>query len=109
MADRIVRFLGRFELFSQEEGGRSQAVFGSEYRPNHNLTGDMTNGLTMGFIPLKEGDIWRPGEAREAEIDMLLWPEYIELTEGFTWPIQEASRVVGRGTVLRIISDTLRA
>ena len=100
----FLRVLARIHLLPTIEGGRATPVRGS-YRPNHNFFGPDNSEMAMGFLELAPGDSLAPGDVREFEIAICVWPRLTpELTPGREWRLQEGRKVVGTGTILRLMS-----
>jgi hypothetical protein len=96
----FVRVRAEVELSAALEGPR-RAV----YRPNHNFFPADHRALEVGEIELPAEVELRPGEPLEVTVKFLVTPRIAELlTPGRTWGIHEGPRVVGTGTVIRMLS-----
>lgn len=88
-----------------EQGGRHSPVL-SGYRPNHDfgLAGTF-NDAAHEYIGCESV---APGQSAKANI-WFLAPECQEgrLYSGFTFTVQEGSRVVGRGVITKVINVSL--
>jgi translation elongation factor EF-Tu-like GTPase len=94
-------------FLSTADSGRQTYVL-SGYRPSHNFgIPGMLNDAVHEYIG--PGKV-EPGESALANI-WLLTPEYQEgrLYPGFTFTVQEGSRVVGHGVIRRIPNESLQS
>ena len=99
--DEEKRVKAVIRLLSPEEGGR-QVPVGSGYRPNHNFGNPQSNQFYIGQIEVPENTWIHPGETHDLTITFLPGPGLSELLQvGRTWRIQEGSKLVARGQVLR--------
>ncbi|WP_439815946.1 hypothetical protein [Zavarzinia sp. CC-PAN008] len=97
----IVRVLAAVRLLSTAEGGKARFVRGS-YRPNHNFFGPDNSMMTIGVMDIATE--WYPGECREVVVTFLNWPGLAgQIVAGREWRIQEGPKLVGIGTVLRVL------
>src|SRR5258706_15491815 len=105
MAHDQVRIEARIHFLTKEEGGRSTPLKGgSSYRPNHNFFGHDDRDMSIGFIELAEDERVEPGDTIIKEMTLSIWPELeLEIREGREWRIQEGARLVGSGTVLKVL------
>lgn len=95
------------ELLPTSAGGRTRPIVGGvSYRPNHNFFAPDSRDMCMGFIELPPGHDLMPGQSAELEINFWVWPELrAAITPGRIWTIQEGPKVVGSGTVLKLLSE----
>lgn len=88
-----------------EDGGRKSPML-SGYRPNHDfgLEG-MLNDATHQY---EKGQL-APGETGKALLTLHV-PEYQRgrLHEGMEFTVQEGSRIVGRGKIVKVLDESLR-
>jgi elongation factor Tu len=106
MDDSEIRVRAKIRLLTAEEGGRSTPLRGGgSYRPNHNFFDADSRDMRMGLIDLPDGQPWEPGQSREVEIRFLnLNPDEVGLRPGREWRIQEGGRLVGVGTIMRLLT-----
>ena len=99
----VVRVLARIDLLSAEQGGRETVLTEEHpYRPNHNFGGADNRDTVFGQVDLPADAKLPPGGTVEAEIRF--WIEGLPpLAPGLTWRIQEGGKLVGYGTVLRVL------
>ena len=93
-------------FLSTEQGGR-QAPVTSGYRPNHDFA---LNGILNDALhEYLDCELVSPGQTARAQMWFLV-PQYHEgrLYPGFRFTVQEGSRIVGYGTVTRIINPALQ-
>jgi translation elongation factor EF-Tu-like GTPase len=88
-----------------EEGGRRSAAV-SGYRPNHNFGLASLNDAAHEYIGR---DSAAPGETVLANM-WFLAPQYQvgRLVPGFTFTVQEGSRIVGHGVVRKVLNAELQ-
>lgn len=99
-----ISVLARIRLLPPNEGGRSMPITGS-YRPNHNFFGPDDRTMTVGFIDLPEGTALEPGEAIDLPMTFWDWPGLAgQIHPGREWRIQEGLRLVGFGTILKVLT-----
>jgi len=87
-----------------EHGGRQSAAR-SGYRPTHNFGLSWLSDAAHEYIDRESA---APGETVHANM-WFLAPEYQEhrLHPGFTFTVQEGSRIVGHGVVTRVVNTVL--
>lgn len=94
-------------MAAADQGGRNVPLQGGQaYKPNHNFWPDR-QGLpqfAFGEIVLPDGPTLLPGRPFQAPVRFLVWPELeAEMQPGQTWRLQEATRIVGHGTILGLL------
>ena len=91
---------------STEEGGRTTPAK-SGYRPA--IKFDFDEMLTSGMQYFIDREWVYPGETVDADISILASP-YFEgcLYEGLEFKFTEGSRIIGTGTITKIINEKLR-
>jgi elongation factor Tu len=93
-------------FLATEQGGRSLPAM-SGYRPNHDFgLNGMLNDAAHEYIGRESV---APGEAARANVWFLV-PQYQEgrLYPGFKFTVQEGSRIVGSGVVVKVINAALQ-
>jgi len=96
-----IRVIARVTLLTTDEGGKTRP-FTKNYRPNHNFGKPQSNQFYIGQIEVPENTWIHPGETHDLTITFLPGPALSELLQvGRTWRIQEGSKLVARGQVLR--------
>lgn len=94
-------------MLTAANGGRSTPLVGGvEYRPNHNFWPDAQRSeqFALGLIQVPNGIDHALGQHFEARIKFYVWPDLAaEMKPGRSWRIQEATKIVGYGSILRII------
>ena len=96
-----IRFL------TTEEGGRRTAVR-SDYRPDHAMgQSGILNGARHIFVT---SDEVAPGETVRSQMTFIA-PEYQygRLFVGMEFTVQEGSKIVGRGRILRVLNADIKA
>jgi hypothetical protein len=102
MTDILVE--ARIELLPPEKGGKANPVR-AFYRPNHNFGDADDQSFDIGQIEIGEGALLSPGEVRNLVVRFIERPGLRSILVPDTkWRIQEAFRLVGFGTVLRVLS-----
>ena len=94
-------------MAAAEQGGRNVPLHGGRpYRPNHNFWPER-DGLpqfAFGEISLPDGVAMVPGRPFEAAVRFMVWPELeLEMQLGRRWRLQEATQIVGHGTILGLL------
>lgn len=89
-----------------EQGGRKLPAF-SGYRPNHNF--GIPGTLNDAVHEYINSEAVAPGQTVKANM-WFLTPEFQHgrLYKGFTFTVQEGSRIVGKGVVTNVINPLLR-
>lgn len=103
----IVLARAEIAMLTREQGGRDTPLQGGlSYRPNHNFWPDADFLQTcIGFIDLPVGHDFSSSKPVEVQIRFLVWPELqAQLYPGREWRIQEASKIVGYGKILQILT-----
>ena len=101
--DRLIKVVASVALLATEKGGRSGSIRGS-YRPNHNFFGPDNREMTIGSVDLPTNGELQPGHSMEVIISFWWWPGLAgEIYPGREWSIQEGLRVVGTGTVIKVL------
>jgi len=98
-------FVAEITMLSTEEGGR-KTPFVNGYRPDLNMgVPRMLNGC---WIVLRDRDQLSPGGTCLAEIGMIA-PEFQRrrLYLGFQFTINEGNRLIGRGTIVEVLSEDM--
>ncbi len=94
----------KITMKTTEEGGRKSG-FKSGYRPNHvfELPNDLRNLKTyIGDIQFEDQELIEPGETKIVTVRFLKVPEIEKyITEGRKWFINEASKTLGIGEILK--------
>ncbi len=102
-----IRVRARIRLLHSAESGRTVAVCGS-YRPNHNFGAADNVEMDVAFIEFAEGETLHPGEVTERELTFWGRPGLDDvLKPGREWRIQEGRQLVGIGTVLEIVQESI--
>jgi len=92
-------------LLSTEQGGKSSPIT-QLYRPNHNFGDPDNRNMFIGQIELGELEYLHPGESRDLRVTFFNVHGLREkLIEGRKWRLQEGTKLVGYGKVLRIVED----
>jgi translation elongation factor EF-Tu-like GTPase len=95
------------DLLPTSAAGRTQPIVGGvSYRPNHNFFAPDNRDMCMGFIELPTGQDLMPGQSAELEITFWVWPELrAAIKPERKWTIQEGPKIVGYGTVLKVLAE----
>jgi len=103
MSDDYILILANVRLMPTSEGGRDVPVTGS-YRPNHNFFAADNREMTVSFIEIPEGRSLSPGDTTDLPIRLWKWDRLEgEIYPGRQWLIQEGRKVVGMGTVMKVL------
>jgi elongation factor Tu len=90
-------------LLPSSQSGREKGIT-SGYRPNHNFGSTENPVFGMGQITVPKDEWIEPGKTKNVVIQFLLHEELkIELASGVVWRIQEGSRHVGNGKIIKVI------
>ena len=93
-------------MVAEGTGGR-HGPFTEDYSPNHNFNGEANSMFFIGRINAVKGEWVYPGETKNLRVTFLNARGLRELLiPGRQWRIQEGHRLVGYGTVIRLISET---
>ena len=107
MAFLVTDVEAEFTLLPTSQSGRSTGIT-SGYRPNHNFGGPSDFNLRMGQVEVPGGGWIQPGETRTVRIRFIIAQEHtIPFAPGLAWRIQEATRHVGNGKVVRVLHSEL--
>ncbi|CAN5247835.1 hypothetical protein BH09PSE1_BH09PSE1_26790 [soil metagenome] len=101
----VIKVIASIRLLTAAEGGRTTPLQGGSYRPNHNFFEPDDREMTIGFIELPEGAQIPPGETFETALSFWRWDGLEgQIYPGREWRIQEGWKLVGFGTVLKLLS-----
>lgn len=96
-------------LLPTSDSGRVNGIT-SGYRPNHNFGGPSNDEMRMGQLTVENDEWIQPGETKLVEVHFIMPEGYVvELNSGLKWRIQEASRLVGHGEIVHVISSDVPA
>ncbi|MEZ0243522.1 MAG: hypothetical protein ACAH11_09120 [Sphingomonas sp.] len=103
--EHTVRVSARIRFLATEEGGRSTPLLGGgSYRPNHNFGGPDNREMCLGFINIPAGPPVMPGATIQADFDIIASSQMApNIRVGTEWRIQEGSRLVAMGKVLKLV------
>jgi elongation factor Tu len=105
-ATRTPDFIAKLSYKKAEEGGRKTPVFVEGYRPQVKFP--FSEMQTSGQQKFVDKEIVYPGDCVTAEITILS-PNFFEnqLSEGMEFEFREGSRIIGTGTILKILNSAL--
>jgi len=96
----------KITFIATADGGKMHSIL-SGYRPTHNF--GIPNTLSDAQHNYPDVQEVRPGETVRALMTLLV-PDYQKkrLFEGMIFTAQEGNRVVGQGTITKVINDQLK-
>jgi translation elongation factor EF-Tu-like GTPase len=100
-------FIATLTYRTSEQGGRTTPVFNTGYRPQVKFAfSDMQTSGQQTFI---DKDVVYPGDSVTAEIQIIAVEFFAnQLTEGMGFEFREGSRVIGDGTISKILNERLK-
>ncbi len=95
-------------LFPKEAGGKTTGIT-SGYRPNHNFGSAENKDMRLGEITVDNNEWIQPGQTKMVTVHFTMPGDYIvDLKPGLVWRIQEASKHVGNGKIINVLSRIIR-